>query len=300
MTGEAEQQDETTIVIDESVDDSGQNLDAVVENNEGTQEFDIVLAGQDEPLDKPEVKDKSDFILNRVMKKKDKLQDENTLLKQQLNQLAQKPVNAVGLPPDEYAYEDRAQYLQDKAQYDRQMLSGVVSDQLQHERNGHNVTAQEQERDTKLKTYAKNASGLKVRDFNETQDKAFDVLGDDFGQLIAQNLPEDAPKLIYYFGKNPEVAAKMRDDYLANPGNVTFKLGKLAGNLTIKPRESSAAQPESKIESGAVGGVNLDWQAELDKIDDATDMTNISKNLNARRQLKKRAAEAGFDTSTLK
>ena len=298
-----ELQDETAIVeTTEGIDPLEVTLD-----DENT-DFDIVLAGQEQPQGKPEVKNTSDHILNRVMKKRDKLQgenvslqDENVSLRQQLEQVAKQPqVNAVGQPPDEYNYDDRGEYLQAKSLYDQQMLSNVVSSQLNQQQNGHRIAAREQEQEAKLRTYAENASKLKVRDFNQAQDKAFDVLGDDFAQLIARELPEDAPKLIYYLGKNSQVAADMRDEYISNPGSVTFKLGKLAGNLTIKPRESQAADPESKIESGAVGGINENWQAQLDKIGDETDMNNISKSLNAIRAVKAKAKAAGYDISTLK
>jgi len=291
-----ELQDETAIV--EEVD--GIDPSEASQDDENT-EFDIVLADQNEPNKPPVAKSTSDHILKRVMKREVKLKDENAALKQQLEQLAnQQQPSAVPLPPDEYAFDDRNEYLQAKAAYDRQMLADTVSSQLNQQQNGHRLKAQEQEQEEKLKTYANNAAKLKVRDFNETQNQAFDVLGDDFAKLIAQELPEDAPKLIYYFGKNPQVAADMREGYMTNPGAVTFKLGKLAGNLTIKPRESQAAQPESKIESGAVGGVNEDWQAALDKIDAEADMNNISKSLNARREIKRRAKAAGYDISTLK
>ena len=296
MNDQAEElHDETAIVETED----GVDLPADGQDDENT-EFDIVLAGQEEPI-APVAKSTSDHILNRVMKKKDKLQDENAELKRQLEQLAnQQPAKAVDLPPDEYDFEDRSQYLQAKAAYDQRMLSEVVGRQLNQQQNGHRIAAQEQEQEEKLKAYAINASELKVRDFNDVQNKAFDVLGDDFAKLIAQELPEDAPKLIYYFGKNPQAAADMREQYSANPGQVTFKLGKLAGNLTIKPRESSAAQPETKVESGAVGGVATDWQAQLDKIDEGANMDNIGKTLRARREIKAKAKAAGFDVSTLR
>lgn len=286
-----EQQSDTDIVDDPKTDplENEENIEA--EENE------IVLAGQEENKEKS---DPTNHILKRVMKRKEKLQDENADLKNQIATLVKSGGSAAVQPePDEFAFDNRDDYLAAKATWQQNLMNQAVTQQLDNQQNGHRVAAKEQKRDAALTTYAKNASNLKVSDFNETQDKAFDVLGDEFAQLIAENLPEDAPKLMYWLGKNPVEAARYRDDYKSNPGSTTFALGKLAGKLTIKPKRTQAADPESKLESEAVGG-STDWQKQLDKIDESADMSNISKSLSARRKVKAQAKAAGFDVSTLR
>lgn len=271
--------------------------------SEAHEEFDIVLAGQDEPTEEPKPRASKDHILNRVLRKKEKLRDENVQLRQQLQQQmtpAQPSVAATAAAPDEYAYEDRNAYLADHAKWQQAMFSNVVSQQLNQQQNGHRIAAQEQEQSQALSTYADNAAKLNLPDFNDAQDKAFDILGDDFAQLIAQELPEDGAKLMYWFGKNPREAAQYRDNFQRNPGNTTFSLGKLAGNLTKQPRRSKAAQPESKVESASVGGGNSSWQRQYTQImDGATDAT-IGKSMRQIRELKAKAKADGFDVSTLK
>ncbi len=298
---EAEQQDEQATVEDEVIEQSPGQEEAETKTEDEVTENEIVLAGQDEAEGKSDPKSNTDHILNRVMRKKDKLTDENTRLRAQLEAAAKPAVpSALQSVPDEYAYENREDYLAALAVHNRQMMSGVVSEQLNQQQNGHRVEAQEQRRSDSLKTYAETASKLNVSDFNETQDRAFDVLGDDFAQLIAEQLPQDAPKLLYYLGKNSAKAEELRDKFASNPGGVTFELGKLAGNLTIQPKRTNAAQPEAKIESGSVGGINENWQDQYTKIMDSADNDNIAKTLNAMRELKKQAKEAGFDVSTLR
>lgn len=300
MTQAAEQQSEITTEVSSDEQIPGQVEDQSQEVSEAVEEFEIVLAGQDEPTGKPEAKSSKDFILNRVMRKKEKLADENALLRQQLESIAKPQAASVEARPDEYAFEDRQEYLQADAKWQSQMLSNAVSEQLNHQQNGHRQQAAAQEVETALTSYAENAAKLKVSNFNEVQDKAFDVLGDEFAQMIARELPDDGPKLIYHLGLNPQEAVRLRDEYKVNPGKTTFSLGKLASNLTVKRKESTAAQPESKVESGAVGGINEDWQAAYDKIMDAADSDNIGKSLRQIRTLKTQAKAAGFDTSTLK
>lgn len=300
MTQAAEQQGEITTEVEGEEQQPGQVEDQNLEGGEDTEEFEIVLAGQDEPTGKPETKSSKDYILNRVMRKKEKLTDENAQLRQQLESIAKPQVASVQARPDEYAYEDRQEYLQADAQWQSQMLSNAVSEQLNQQQNGHRANAAAQEVETALTSYAENAAKLRVSNFNEVQDKAFDVLGDDFAQMIARELPEDGPKLMYHLGLNPQEAVRLRDEYLVNPGKTTFSLGKLASKLTVKRKESTAAQPEKKVESGAVGGINEDWQAAYNKIMDTADNDNIGKTLKQIRALKTQAKAAGFDTSTLK
>jgi hypothetical protein len=290
-----EQRTENTVDGDSAqADPQGNEPDNEIEENE------IVLAGQDEVENKGKSDPKS-HILKRVMKRESKLQNENEQLKAQLNQLANNQGAPVVAPePDEFAFNTREEYLQAKAEWQQNLMHTTVSQQLQTQQHGHKAAAKEQERENALNTYATNAAGLNVSDFNETQDKAFDVLGDEFAQMIAQALPEDAPKLMYWLGKNPKDAAAYRDNYMSNPGGTTFALGKLAGKLTIKPKRSEAADPETKVEGAGEGGLQTDWQAKLDKIDNDADMSNISKALKQRRKLKKEAAAAGVDVSTLR
>ncbi len=307
MAEAAEQLDEQSADVENLENDPGQEQ-AQTETEGEEQEYEIVLASDEDAESKPETKSTQDYILNRVLRTKDKLQDNlvqerarSTDLQRQLDQLANtQQSNAVATPPNELDFDSTEEYLAAKAGYDRQMLTSVVSEQLNQQQNGHLIAAQEQEKVAALSTYAKNAANLKIKNFNELQDKAFDILGEEFAQMIAQHLPEDAPKLMVHFAVNPMVGAQVRDDYMSNSGGTLFKLGKLAGNLTLKPRQATAAQPEGKIENGAVGGVNEDWQASYDKIMDTVDDSNVSKSLNQIRELKKQAKAAGFDVSTLK
>ena len=296
MTGEAEQLDETAIT-DESL-----AIDPALgeTSDEETQEFDIVLAGQDEPKIEPEAKSTQDHILSRVMKKKERLADENAALKLQLQQNAQPQQSVQTTAPDEYDFDDRKDYLQAHSNWQRQMLVDVTNEQLSNQQNAGRFAAQKQQQETALNTYAESAAKLKVKDYNGAQDKAFELLGDDFVQMLATQLPETAPKLIFWFSKNPAEAQRYREEFTSNPGRTTFSLGELAGKLTQQPRTSKAASPESKIESAAVGGMGSDWQKQLDKLDDSVDMGNIAKTLNARREIKQKAKAAGFDVSTLK
>ena len=169
MTGEAEQLDEIATIEEVAVIDPL----AATEEGEETQEFDIVLAGSDEPTIAPVQKSTSDHILSRVMKKKEKLADENAALKLQLESKAQQPA-AVETRPDEDDYDDRKSYLQADSEWTYRMQQSVTARQLNQQQNAGRIAAQSQQREAALTTYAENAAKLKVKDFNGAQDKAFE------------------------------------------------------------------------------------------------------------------------------
>lgn len=290
---ELKQQEDNTVIAG---DLEGDQLKIEGEGEAEDNEI-VLLAGQEEKVNDP---DPTNHILKRISKRKEKLQDENDQLRSKIAQQAAQPT-PIAPEPDEYDFEDRKVYLAAKAKWQQELLNTTVKQQLNNQQNGHRIAAKEQQDEVALTTYAKNAAGLKVSDFNETQDKAFDILGDDFAQMIARSLPDDGPKLMYWLGKNPVEAARYRDDFNANPGGTTFALGKLAGKLTKQPKRTKAANPESKNENSELAGDGgSDWQKRYTKLTDDTTFTNMAKSMRAIRAFKKEAKEAGFDVSTLK
>jgi len=299
MADETEQLNEET-TVEVKAEETDPPSEETTDESKEIEENEIVLAGQETEKGKSAPKDNKPFIIKRFAKKNDKLQSENTALKAQLQQMASAPVvDGVEAEPDELDFDDHKDYLAAKSKHQAKLLRSVVNERLAEEQNAHRIAAVQQQKESALKTYTESAAALKVSDFNETQDKAFDVLGDDFAQLIMEEIPEEGSKLIYWFGKNPQEAVEYRERYLRNPGKTTFSLGKLAGKLTIQPKRSNAADPESKVDNASVGGSDSDWQKQLDKIDKAVTNKTISKSVNARREVKKQAKAAGFDVSTL-
>ncbi len=286
--------------LKDTVDEESNEVDLSKETEtDEIEENEIILAGQDEPTGKPE--DPTPHILRRVQRREEKTQLENQQLKEQLQQLANQSTQTIKPKPIESNFDSVEEYSAAEAIWYQELVSGTVSKQLNQEQNGHRIAAQEQERNVSYETYAKSAAGLKVSDFNETQDKAFDILGDDFARSIAETIPEEAPKLLYYLGKNPREAERYRDDYKLNPGKTNFLMGKLAGKLTLQPKRTKAADPETKVEGASVGDIgDGDWQTQIDKVRDAADESTISKSINKVREIKKQAKAAGFDVSTLK
>lgn len=288
MANEDQIEEEITVETDE---DKTLTEESEVEENE------IILSGGDEPKAKS---DPTPHILRRVQRREEKTQLENQQLKEQLQQMASQSTATVKPRPVEFSFDTTEEFQAAEAVWQSELTATAVRNELNQQQNGHRIAAQEQERNVSYETYAKNAANLKVSDFNEVQDKAFDILGDDFARSIAETIPEEAPMLLYYLGKNPSEAERYRDDYKANPGKTNFLMGKLAGKLTLQPKRAKAAEPESKIESTGVGDVvDGDWQKQIDKVQDAADESNIAMSLRQVRAIKKKARDSGFDISAL-
>lgn len=287
----------------EEIDPSTEETNNEAKEVEEIEENEIVLTGQETETGKSVPKN-TNFVFERKTKKIKKLQDQNAALlaQAQLQQMAtsQPVVNDAGTPPDEYDFDNRKDYLKAQGVYDQQLMDGVVKRNLGEQQNAHRITAVKLEQEKALEIYTKSAAALKVSDYDDAQDKAFELLGDQLSQELVYTRPKEAPKIFFWLSRNPQEAADFRDKYLNNPGDATFLLGELSGKLTIKPKRSNAADPETKVENASVGGGGSDWQKQIDKInDDATDKT-IMRAVNAIQAVKKQAKEAGFDVSTLK
>jgi hypothetical protein len=293
-----EQQDDLS--IDTNIDDlDGGDL---LSGGEGSGEVEIVLAGQDGSPSSEAKPDHRDHILRRLQKKRDRIEQENLELKLKLAAQNSSAVESDNPPVlEDFEYDD-AKHQAALSRWQVSQTERVTKRVLQQQQDGHNVVAASQKKEKALETYAETASKLGVLDFNETQDKAMDVLGEDFSEVLATNLPTESPKLMYWFGKNPQKAAEYRDRYLSNPGATTFELGKLAAQLTVKRKRSSAADPEKHIESSGVTGGTSDFLKGYKNIMKQLDSGKLEPGQGVRqvRALKREAKVAGYDVSQLK
>ena len=156
---------DTDLAIDDtSTTDDEVTIDPVIEDKEGEAPIEntIVLA-EDESEGEPKPKPSNEhFVLKRFEKKNNKLVDENTALKQQLEQAASRQAPTQLIAPDEYDFTERQDYLKAKTNYDFALQSQVADARENKARQGHHVQAQEQQRNDSLNAYSVAAKSLKV------------------------------------------------------------------------------------------------------------------------------------------
>lgn len=114
----------------------------------------------------------------------------------------------------------------------------------------------------------KRAYALKVRDYDDTEDKAVAILGQDVAkQVIASS--EKSPQVLYYLGKNPERAEEISELIKTDPVKGILEIGRLEARLTVKPKAPSdpAPDPDTELEGSTSPAAN-DYERKLDKLRD--------------------------------
>jgi len=117
---------------------------------------------------------------------------------------------------------------------------------------------------SKSKHYER-ASELKVSDFEEMEDNAIKILGDDVFNELVSNC-DNSPEVAYLLGKNPNEALRIRN--LADSGQAfkcVMELGKLSAKVKVKTKSAIPADPERKIANGNPPVSTNNLQKEWDK-----------------------------------
>lgn len=183
---------------------------------------------------------------------------------------------------------DQDAYQQQMLAWSRKQTTEVVQQSFQERESQAAQDAKSQEVDQKITGHYDRANKLAVGDFESAEDKAAEVLGADLVQGI-QATADNSELVVYYLGKNPDKARELREIFDRSPGEFTFKLGKMAANLSLKPRSSNAPDPDIPVPGG--GGViatakERQWMRKLDEAYDKQD-------INLARQVRREAEANG-------
>lgn len=180
--------------------------------------------------------------------------ERNRLLQLALDQQQGKTVKDANAPPDPNDYDDG---ITDPA-YIKAFQDHLAAGVLEKAQAAQTQTRAQVEEQSKLESrqvdHYKRADALKVKDYDETEDKAIEVLGQDVvNQLIANT--DKSPELLYYLGKNPGKAQEMADLVKTNPVKGVFELGRLGARLSARPksRTKPAPAPEGDLRGGGAG-----------------------------------------------
>ena len=255
---------------EELEDQLEQDPDAESEVDEAD-EFEVVLEEDEQPSSKPSVPLTS--YLKRVNKltgkvkakdeqvsEKDRIiamkEAEIELLQTKINQA--KPLTRPR--PEDFDSDD----LYDKAldEYYDSKLEAKITERTaaQSESQRTQVTQEQQQKqmESALTKHYERAGALKVPDYDATEDRAIEILGEDVAKHIMANSPK-SHELMYFLGKeaNQAKAEYYKNQIATNPIAGLMELGGFAEKLKAKPKRSTAPDPETKVEGG-VGSVKKD------------------------------------------
>lgn len=258
-----------------------------------TEEFEIVLGSADEPSAETE-KAKKPRGIKRLLAQRREDKDRISELEAQLaSQTQTAPVvnesSQLPIPPteEEFNYDPAAfqqaqvKYHQDVAKFHQN--NATTAAQSVYDRQQTSIQrAQENERLTNvIESHYKRAEKLNIPDFEASEGKVIEMFGQNAVTQIAQMVP-NSEAVVYHLGKNPETALELREIWEMNAGAAAFRLGELSKDLKIKPKTKKRPAPESKISAAAPASkssLEKSIAAERQRIIDGetNDMTELNR-----------------------
>lgn len=147
------------------------------------------------------------------------------------------------------AYEKAVEAYQDKRQDAR------LNEKLVEQSKQSTVTISQAELAQKLRTkqmaHIERATKLKVKDYEETEDIAISIMGHDKINHIILALPDRTEQLVYYLGKNPDLAQKYADMLETETVRALMELGGVLSEIKVKTvSKKSLKDPDEDLEGG--------------------------------------------------
>jgi hypothetical protein len=99
------------------------------------------------------------------------------------------------------------------------------------------------------KAHYERAYKLKVKDYDETEDKTIKIFGPGNANYLIKNM-DDSEIAFYYFGKNEATAEKYAEMMRKEPIRALLEIGRLTGGIKVKPKSEPAPDPDDELEGG--------------------------------------------------
>ena len=286
---------ETPIVEDGEPGEDGEQQEAT--------EFEVVLDGADgsQPDTQRGIRKRINKLNNKVADAQDQAShaDEALAVEREKNKLLQLALEQshqaeVPLPPDPSDYDDGARdpnYIRSLNEYNQPMIAAEV-----HRQTANLAPVQVETIDPSLvkrqtKHYER-ASELGAKDFDEVEDKAISILGNEVVNHLINN-SDESHLVLYYLGKNPGQAEEIAGLIKTNPVKATLQLGQLSAKLSVKPRANSepTPDPDDELKGGSPSAGQSNKHQRI--VDDARKKAQENGNIKLVLEAKKAAREAG-------
>lgn len=171
-------------------------------------------------------------------------------------------------------------------------VSERIATQAQTQQTNAAQSRTEQKLESSLQEHYQRVGKLKVPDYEETEDKAIEIFGNDIAKHIMANSPK-SQELMYHFGKpaNEAKAQYFKNLIASNPVAGLMELGGYANKLKAKPKRSTTPDPETQLAGGGQSTSADAWTRKIEKArDKVADGTLQMGDLLA---IKKQAKQAG-------
>jgi len=244
----------TTELTAEEMD--GETVVAPAEDVE--EEVEIVVEGEEKPASKSQrpngFKKRIDKLNGKVdaanthadeaTRRAEMLEEENKLLRLQAQ--ADSPATR----PDEDDFETTAEYTVALDKYDGERIAKAAQEQVAQLVKQSQTQTTQVNQDAKLEEslgeHYDRANSLKMKNYEELEDKAIDVLGNDLSKVIMANT-EKSHLIMAHLGANPAKAAELVELVKVNPVKALVKAVEIGNSLSIRPKTQNALDPETSL-----------------------------------------------------
>jgi hypothetical protein len=186
------------------------------------------------------------------------LEDINKVQKMRIEQLegAGPPTPLVKPDPekfDEGIYDDG--YIKAFDEYQDKKLDARFDERIAKQSKQSIVTSDQSALALKLRqrqeAHIERAQKLKVKDYEETEDVTLSIMGHDKVNHIILALPDKTELIMYYLGKNPDVAHKYSAMLETEPIRALIELGGILSEIKVKPSsKKTREEPDEDLEGG--------------------------------------------------
>lgn len=268
MSGQAQETVEDEVILDDVESDEleTEEVSESEANAEETEsdEIEIVVDGEEEPASKPSAPkgflkrihkltskaEAANTEAEELRKKAEALEEENRLLR------TVRETEDPNKEPNPEDFDSDAEYEAAKKTFDEKRIAALVQEKLTEVVTKAQTTttqqAQENQLNQKIAEHLTRAEGLKVSDYESTEDVAIEALGKEFAkQVMAKNRKSEL--ILYHIGKNPGKAEYYANLAKSDLVSALMEIGELGARLKPKPKHSQAPDPDTDLKGA--GGI---------------------------------------------
>lgn len=185
-------------------------------------------------------------------------QDRNRLYELALEQQKVTKQEAAAYPnPDDFdngAMDEK--FREATRQYHETQTKAMVQEEVQRATAGISAAQNEEAKATAFKQrnteHIRSSIALDTADYDETEDAVIEILGQENVDHVINSTP-DAHLVLYYMGKNPHEAEKIRDLIETDPLKAAVHIGRLEAAAKGSPiaKAKPTPDPDNEIEGGS-------------------------------------------------
>lgn len=227
------------------------------ENQTEEEEVEIVVEGEEKPASKnvPIGLRKRFNKLNgkieaanteaeEARKRAQALEEENKLLRLQAQQSLKRP--------NEDDFDSHEDYLRAVEKYDNARIEKIAEEKaaqiLQQNQTQTQTATQNHQLQTKIEAHYDRANSLKLKNYEELEDKAIDILGTDLSKVIMANTAK-SHLIMAHLGANVGKAMELAELVKVDPISAFAQAVEIGSTLSVRSK-TTAPDPESKLAAG--------------------------------------------------